>query len=61
MGQATKSELRYVYAITREKFLKRLNEKSPMEKDDLDYLRGLLFAITIMMKQKFIILNVMKS
>lgn len=30
------------YAITREEFFKRINEKSPLRKDDLDHLRDLL-------------------
>lgn len=45
MGRATKAELLWAYAITREEFFKRLNEKSPLRKEDLDYLRDLLFDI----------------
>ena len=45
MGRATKAELLWAYAITREEFFKRLNEKSPLKKEDLDYLRDLLFDI----------------
>lgn len=45
MGRATKSELLWAYAITREEFFKRLNENSPLKKEDLDYLRDLLFDI----------------
>ena len=45
MGRATKAELLWAYAITREEFFKRINEKSPLRKDDLDYLRDLLFDI----------------
>lgn len=35
----------WAYAITREEFFKRINEKSPLRKDDLDHLRDLLFDI----------------
>ena len=45
MGRATKAELLWAYAITREEFFKRINEKSPLRRDDLDYLRDLLFDI----------------
>ena len=45
MGRATKAELLWAYAITREEFFKRLNEKSPLKKEDLDYLQDLLFNI----------------
>lgn len=45
MGRATKAELLWAYAITREEFFKRINEKSPLRKDDLDHLRDLLFDI----------------
>lgn len=45
MGRATKSELLWAYAITREEFFKRLNKNSPLKKEDLDYLRDLLFDI----------------
>lgn len=45
MGRATKTKLLWAYAITREEFFKRLNENSPLKKEDLDYLRDLLFDI----------------
>lgn len=45
MGRATKAELLWAYAITREEFIKRLNEKSPLKKEDLDYLQDTLFNL----------------
>lgn len=47
MPRATKEELEWAYAVTREKFLERVNKKFPIKTDDWNrYLDGIFELIS---------------
>ena len=47
MPRATKEELEWAYAVTREKFLERVNKKFPIKADDWNrYLDGIFELIS---------------
>ena len=43
MGRATKTELLWAYAITREEFLKRVNDKVELHPEEWEDIRDTLF------------------
>ena len=43
MGRATRTELLWAYAITREEFLKRVNHKNGLHPKEWENIRDILF------------------